>query len=203
MGTICCIFIHPLEEGQRISFNLIFVNGVPANGFDFTCSIASCSLKLTGSVLPVDPLDTTLLVGLVVRDVDTLEDLEPIVLPEPLVLRYALPPPTMAAPAVDATVPQFPWLAKSLGELDEANASSAEYAKTVPDATNAVAATVVATDPAPTPLPTAATAAMPANAPPAVATTATAQTATTAAPSAQCHHASPVGSTRLTGLLPQ
>jgi len=41
------------------------------------------------------------------------------------------------------------------------------------------------------------------NALPAVATTATAATATTAAAIAQCHHASPVGSTYITGLLPQ
>lgn len=55
VGTICCIFIHPSEEGHRGSFNVIFVNGVPADGLERTCSIASCSCKLAGVVLPVDP----------------------------------------------------------------------------------------------------------------------------------------------------
>ena len=57
VGTICCIFVHPSEEGQRGSFIVIFVNGVPANGSDCTCFIANCSVKLAGCVLPVDPLE--------------------------------------------------------------------------------------------------------------------------------------------------
>ena len=55
VGTICCILTHPSDEGQRGSFNVILVNGVPADGLDFTCSIANFSLKLAGSVLPVEP----------------------------------------------------------------------------------------------------------------------------------------------------
>ena len=71
---------------------MTFVNAVPADGFDFTCSIASCSLKLTGFVLPVDPLEMF----------DGLE------LEAPLLMASPPAPPSVAPVTVAVTVPQFP-----------------------------------------------------------------------------------------------
>ena len=67
----------------------------------------------------------------------------------------------------------------------------------------ALAATVVAVVDAAIPFPTMATAPAAAANPPAVTTVAIAHAATIAAPIAQCHHASPVGSLLFTGLFPQ
>ena len=86
-------------------------------------------------------------------------------------------------------------------ELDAAANTAVPY--TVAEPMNAAAATVDAVVAAATPLPTIHTAVAAAAKPPQVTTVATAQAATTAAPRAQCHHASPVGSILLTGLLPQ
>ena len=73
---------------------MILVNGVPADGLDFTCSIANFSLRLAGSVLPVEPREVLVgvLVGVCALDIV-----------------YPLYPPVSPPKAVAATVPQFPW----------------------------------------------------------------------------------------------
>ncbi len=58
VGTICCILTQPSDAGQRGSF-ICISNIFPAEGFDFTCSIASFSVRLAGSILPVEPRETS------------------------------------------------------------------------------------------------------------------------------------------------
>ena len=115
----------------------------------------------------------------------------------------AAAPLNTAPPAVAATVPQLPCALNCSIEFElDADANTA-VPYTVAEPINVAAATVDAVVAAATPLPTIQTAHAAAAKPPQVTTVATAQAATTAAPSAQCHQASPVGSILLTELLPQ
>lgn len=116
---------------------------------------------------------------------------------------YAYAPEKMAPPAVAATVPQLPCALNSSTEVELEEAVSTAVPYIDADPIKAAAATVDAVVAAATPLPTKQTAVAAAAKPPQVTTVATAQAATIAAPNAQCHHASPVGSILFTGLLPQ
>ena len=103
VGTICCILTHPSDEGHRGSFNVKLDNCVPADGLDFTCSMANCSLKLAGLVLPVEPREVLVgvLVGVCALDIV-----------------YPSYPPVSPPKAVAATILQLPLSLNSLTELE-------------------------------------------------------------------------------------